>query len=802
MARLDSWLSADVTHALGWALIHSLWQCLGLAALAAILMAFSRRPPIRYLVATAALVAMLAAPIATFLVLLKPATPVHALLPASPLAHFSASSASAKLPDAAPIALADASKPATGGAQLALDSPKPSLPPNLLPWLVRVWLCALFSLRLAGGFLLLERERSRQFNHPGPRILALCQGLQHELGLTRAIRYLECGWLQAPAVIGWIRPIILLPVWAATGLSETQLRAVIAHELAHIRRHDSIVNLLQILVETLLFYHPAIWWLNRRIRAERELCCDEIAVSLTGDRLEYAKALTLMAGWGKAPALAMAANRGPLSGRIVHILGVKPFSARQRLLGLAGGFLFFAAAMGGAHALFGTPYPIPATRLHASLKRSPSSSHGAIDRMARAVLPAQKPAEQSPDRGSGNDATGGKRTAPDRMEAMANSPARLLVVHLADLSRLLPLEARLTPVPVAFNASPTAPSASPALAAQNAAPAHVLPSIAYSADLQDVPGSDLKTVKVAINGRPRQFLLDIGTKPTEVSQATVTDLALPDVSRVTGSTFGNDLQPVAVFNVKDGRSAEDYRPHVRIGSFTIGDATDRNLAFVVANDPAMGRSKPYDGLMTGDFFRQYDVELDFARNKLNYLTPTAWADPDQVAYWPHAAVAVIPITNWGGKIQVMVSIQGQTIPAVIDTSSPHTVMRRDIAELMLGLKADTPDMAPDGDVTDGTGLRVYRHTFSQIAFAGGVTAYNVPALIQTNSMIRILDRTPILGSRAQFVTDPRQRIPGLTLGMDVLSQLHLYIAYGQQKLYVTGQGAAPDATGQGRDALL
>ena len=111
---------------------------------------------------------------------------------------------------------------------------------------------------------------------------------------------------------------------------------MIAHELAHIRRLDAFVNLFQILVETLLFYHPAIWWLNRRIRAERELCCDEIAVSLTGNRLEYAKALTLMAEWEKAPALAMAANRGPLSERIFHILGAQAVRRRAAHAGSDG----------------------------------------------------------------------------------------------------------------------------------------------------------------------------------------------------------------------------------------------------------------------------------------------------------------------------------------------------------------------------------------------------------------------------------------------------------------------------------
>ncbi|MGZ5926693.1 MAG: M56 family metallopeptidase [Rhizomicrobium sp.] len=797
MARLDSWLSADVMHALGWALIHSLWQCLGLAALAAILMAFSRRPPIRYLVATAALVAMLMAPVLTFIVLMKPAAPVHALLPPSSGPRFFAGPAAADPAGVPSMTLGEAPKAVNNGAAFAADSPKrflPSrflspdfLPPNILPWLVGAWLCgvALFSLRLAGGFLLLEHRRSRQFGAPSPRILEICQELQRQLGLNRAIRYLECGWLQAPAVIGWIRPIVLLPVFALTGLSEAQLRAVIAHELAHVRRLDSLVNLLQILIETLLFYHPAIWWLNKRIRAERELCCDEIAVSLTGNRLEYAKALTLMADWERPPALAMAANRGPLSERIFHILGKKPFGGR-RVLGLAGSILF----LGAANALFAIASPIPALHGQPSPKAAPPSRQAAIDRIAPPVRETGAPPakDASPDQGSGNDASGRQMAAPDRKDVMAQ--AKKLLVPSPDVSRLL-AESLVTPTLVASNDAPAqpAPNISPAAATRTRpnAPTCALPSVVDSVGLNDVPGSDLKTVPVAINGRPKQFLLDIGTHPTEVSQAAVRDLALPAADSAIDSMFANGryFQSVALLDVKGSRSAENYRPRVRIASFTIGDATGHNLAFAVAKDPEMGKSKPYDGLMTGDFSRQYDVELDFVQNKLAYLTPTGCTDPDQVAYWPHAAAAVIPMTNADGKIQIEVSIQGQAIPAVIDTSSPRTVMRRDVAELLLGLKPDTPDMAPDGDARDGAGLQVYRHTFPQISFPGGVTAYNVPALIRANSMQPTLGRTPILGSRAQFAADPRQRIPSLTLGMDVLHQLHLTIAYGQQKLYVT-----------------
>ena len=146
-------------------------------------------------------------------------------------------------------------------------------------------------------------------------------------------------------MIGWFRPIVFLPVTALTGLSEDQLRSVIAHELAHIQRFDPFVNVFQVCVETLLFYHPAVWWLNKRIRAEREHCCDEMAVSVCGNAVEYARALTLMEEWRRAPVLAMAANRGPLTERIVRVLGLKTLGAGMRGIGLTGSILCLSAAL-------------------------------------------------------------------------------------------------------------------------------------------------------------------------------------------------------------------------------------------------------------------------------------------------------------------------------------------------------------------------------------------------------------------------------------------------------------------------
>ncbi|HEX4270329.1 MAG TPA: hypothetical protein VHZ32_03050, partial [Rhizomicrobium sp.] len=113
----------------------------------------------------------------------------------------------------------------------------------------------------------------------------------------------------------------------------------------------------------------------------------------------------------------------------------------------------------------------------------------------------------------------------------------------------------------------------------------------------------------------------------------------------------------------------------------------------------------------------------------------------------------------------------------------HTIMRRDIAERILGLKADTPDMVPADDMRDGQGAQIYRHVLPLFSFADGIAAHDVPMLIQTNAMTPNLHREPTLGSRASFARDPL--IPDLTLGMDVLRQFHLYVVYSQNSIYVT-----------------
>jgi hypothetical protein len=350
-------------------------------------------------------------------------------------------------------------------------------------------------------------------------------------------------------------------------------------------------------------------------------------------------------------------------------------------------------------------------------------------------------------------------------------------------------------IPAAFIAllSLDAAAAAQTPATQPAAETCTLPKIADTAALEQIPGTGLVTVPVTINGAIKRFLLDLAIrKPTEVSAAAMAELGLPQDPKRTEliryGVSGGGLMPfngidVPVYDVRDNSGAGSLDTRVRVGSFSVGNATDHNLQFMVAKKGEIGRSEPYDGFLTGDFFRQYDVELDFGAKKMTWLTPTKCTDPDQVVFWAHSEVAIIPvILADDGRLQMQAMVGGHIINAEIDTSSPRTVMRRDIAELYVGLKSDPPDMVPVDDLRDGRNMPVYSHTFPEIIFAGGgIAAEHVPVLIQDYSMHHNLDQA-VLGTHAQFRDE---RIPDLVIGMNVLRHLHMYVVPGQGRVYVT-----------------
>ena len=171
----------------------------------------------------------------------------------------------------------------------ALDALEP-----LFPWLVLGWLTgvAALALRLLGGWAHVRGFARTMVSPVSAEWQEKFSVIERRLAISRPVRIMESGLAQVPVVFGWFRPVVLLPTSVFMRLSPEQLETILAHELAHVLRRDYLVNLMQTLVETLLFYHPAVWWVSHRIRVEREYCCDDLALAACGNVVTYAKALT------------------------------------------------------------------------------------------------------------------------------------------------------------------------------------------------------------------------------------------------------------------------------------------------------------------------------------------------------------------------------------------------------------------------------------------------------------------------------------------------------------------------------
>lgn len=305
-------LSTAAAQTLGWTLLHFLWQGAVIALILAIVLWLTKgsSPNLHYLVSCVCLALMVLLPIFTYALLapsiqavpdvsydLKPA-PAWEARATAPSAH--------KTPSTLPPAAA------------THDGLEP-----FLPYLVAFWLIGvlLLSVRLLGGLWLLHKLKTRFSQAVSEALLAKCRELAQRLGVGRAVGLRESLAVRVPLVIGWLRPLILLPPSAISGLSVGQLELILAHELAHVRRNDYFINLLQHLAETLLFYHPAVWWVSAKIREEREHCCDDLALLVcNGDKLSYAKALAKLEDM-RLFRLAPAATGGSLISRIQRLAG-------------------------------------------------------------------------------------------------------------------------------------------------------------------------------------------------------------------------------------------------------------------------------------------------------------------------------------------------------------------------------------------------------------------------------------------------------------------------------------------------
>ena len=295
----------------GWTLIHFAWQgtVLTLATAGMLRLCRSQSANTRYTIGCVALAAMLVAPVITACVLWSPVSGS-----ATGVTSFWTISEAQ---------IASVAGDGGVGDRIRSISAVASRVDALLPLVVSGWLAGVIVLliRMAGGLWRVRRLQASALALAPSRWQAAGERVAARLGLPRVVRIVDSALVETPTVIGWLKPVILLPIAALANLTPSQVEAILAHELIHIRRHDYILNVVQTLAETLLFYHPGVWWLSSQVRNEREHCCDDAAVATCGDPVDYVTALAELEAYrSRGTTLALAATGGPLTARVRRLL--------------------------------------------------------------------------------------------------------------------------------------------------------------------------------------------------------------------------------------------------------------------------------------------------------------------------------------------------------------------------------------------------------------------------------------------------------------------------------------------------
>lgn len=342
---------------LGWTIVHSIWQVAMLAALLFLVLkiADSFSPGARYVIAATTMLIAALVPILTFVDISTDRNGTDSVARSERLFMSEAPSSTAtsgvdskKTSNATSTAIA-------APASVSVEAVRSELTKRLaalLPFAVGLWLIgvAFFALRLAGGMWQLRRYRrdgaglDSEWNEK-------VTGLIARLGIRRTIGVLRSGVAATPIAIGIFRPMILIPAAAFLQISPRELETVIAHELIHIRRLDPVINAFQNVVETILFYHPAIWWISSVIRREREFSADAAVLDLfTDSRVDYARALANLEALRQGadqntPHLAAALNGGNLMERIERILKIKTEARTHQSAWIAGMALMLTSAL-------------------------------------------------------------------------------------------------------------------------------------------------------------------------------------------------------------------------------------------------------------------------------------------------------------------------------------------------------------------------------------------------------------------------------------------------------------------------
>lgn len=324
-------------QALGWTLLHSIWQIAAVGFFLRLLLWFvpQKRSAIRYgVLLTGMLVPLFWAGITFSGEWSAVKTAENTILPvggtSNSTAVFSPENGSHPKEGATPDnnypAAVEKPSEITVWWHQQTDRIKADLNPYLL-WLVIVWYLGvvLLSVFILAGFHQLYRLRNQNVSLPEPEWQERFLELTRKMGIRRKVGFLLSASIGEPVTFHFFRPVVLAPIGVFTGLSPQQVEILLLHELAHIRRYDFLVNIFQSVIEVLFFYHPTVWWISGKLREVREHCCDDLVLQVRDQPMLYAEALTHLQLFHRPrkTKLAMYANgkKGNFSKRILRLFG-------------------------------------------------------------------------------------------------------------------------------------------------------------------------------------------------------------------------------------------------------------------------------------------------------------------------------------------------------------------------------------------------------------------------------------------------------------------------------------------------
>ena len=348
---------------LGWTLVHSVWQIVLIAFVLFLIFQICNKlsANARYLFAVAALGFAFVIPLVTFVQLASDSAKNQFSDKIFATETSNSPKNDVQQPDNFTLSTNNKLQIANSPNEktfLSFANLRESLRQNLasaLPMFVSLWIfgVGIFAFRLCGGVWQLHKFKTREISFPEKHWQERFSALCGKLRIAQTVKLLQSSSIETPVVIGWLKPLILVPTSVFLQMNPQQLETILAHELIHIRRYDNLVNFAQSFVEILFFYHPCVWWISVQVRREREFACDDAVTETPGNpHIVYASALADLEEIRrltkeKTPSLIMAASGGKLMQRINRILekNTERQNSKQTLWSASLAFVLISAVL-------------------------------------------------------------------------------------------------------------------------------------------------------------------------------------------------------------------------------------------------------------------------------------------------------------------------------------------------------------------------------------------------------------------------------------------------------------------------